>query len=360
MTRKAHLEEHYSCEALKQNYLSSVDKIERRRWHLLWLVREGWTIKQAAEVVGMNYDYARACVKEYNERGAEAVRNKHKGKQGRQAKALLSQSQVKALRQRLQSPPPDGGLWTGPKVAQWIATTTGREKVYPQRGWDYLKKLRHSLKVPRPEHQKGDKAAQALFKQQLSAQVRALQAKYPNATVEVWSFDEHRLGLKPILRRVWTPIGARPIARVCHRYEWLYLYGFVQPNSGQTEWLIAPRVNVLWFNLFLQVFATSVGAGEDKIILLVLDQAGWHMSANVEVPPGIVLAPLPPYSPELQPAERLWSLTDEPLANQSFDSLDALEQVLCHRCQVLSGMRSEIRALTNYHWWPEPELLKSG
>jgi transposase len=72
-----------------------------------------------------------------------------------------------------------------------------------------------------------------------------------------------------------------------------------------------PRVNIEWFNLALASFALAVGAGDNKIILLVIDRAGWHMSEKVVIPEGIYLEPLPPYSPELQPAERLWQLSDE-------------------------------------------------
>ena len=70
------------------------------------------------------------------------------------------------------------------------------------------------------------------------------------------------------------------------------------------------------------------------------------------MPEGIHLEVLPPYSPELQPAERLWRLADEPLANRCFDRLEALEDVLEVRCRTLLTMQPEIKALTNYHWWP--------
>jgi transposase len=60
---------------------------------------------------------------------------------------------------------------------------------------------------------------------------------------------------------------------------------------------------------------------------------------------------LPPYSPELQPAERLWSLVDEPLVNQHFETIDAIEDVLAERCCVLAKMKNEICSLTNYHWF---------
>lgn len=101
--------------------------------------------------------------------------------------------------------------------------------------------------------------------------------------------------MQPILRKVWAPIGSRPEAIVYHRYEWVYLYGFVHPQTGRTEWFIIPRVNIEWFNLVLE-FAKETGAGDEKNILLVVDRAGWHMSEKVVLPPGIFLEPLPPYS----------------------------------------------------------------
>ena len=85
------------------------------------------------------------------------------------------------------------------------------------------------------------------------------------------------------------------------------------------------------------------------------------MSAKVVDPVGIYLQPLPAYSPELQPvSERLWNITDEPLANKSFDTIDELEEVLIERCQILSTMFSEIKAITNYHWWPNISSIDTG
>ena len=66
---------------------------------------------------------------------------------------------------------------------------------------------------------------------------------HPLAEVEAWVEDEHRVGLKPILRRAWSPRGVRPVARVRPRYEWLWLYGFVRPATGRIEWLMLPRVD---------------------------------------------------------------------------------------------------------------------
>lgn len=176
---------------------------------------------------------------------------------------------------------------------------------------------------PRARHVKADAAAQERFKSELLTLVTQLQATHQAAKIEVWPVAEHRLGLKPILRRVWAPIGERPIARVSHRYEWLYLYGFVHPATGRSEWLILPRVNVAWFNRALAEFAQAVGAGPNRHSLLVIECAGWHRSERVSIPEGLHLVFLPPYSPELQPAERLWELADEPLVNRSSRSFVA-------------------------------------
>lgn len=60
----------------------------------------------------------------------------------------------------------------------------------------------------------------------------------------------------------------------------------MHPQTGQTEWHILPRVNVDWFNISLAEFAKSVGAGKEKIVVLVIDRAGWHTSERVVIPEG--------------------------------------------------------------------------
>lgn len=164
--------------------------------------------------------------------------------------------------------------------------------------------------------------------------------------------DEHRIGLKPILRRVWAPKGATVTAPVVPRYQWMYVYAFVHPESGRSSWFLLPSVNTEIFTQVLALFAQEIGAGAEKQILLVLDGAGWHKSASLILPEGIQMLFLPPYSPEIQPAERLWPLSNEPLANRVFTSLDELEQVQAERCRWLQGHPTVVHARTCFHWWP--------
>jgi transposase len=92
--------------------------------------------------------------------------------------------------------------------------------------------------------------------------------------------------------------------------------------------------------------------GTHKRIVLVLDQARWHTTPKLEVPEGLHLVFLPPYSPELQPAERLWPLTNEAIANQYFETIEEVEEAICHRCQELLKYPGFVRGLTHFHWWP--------
>ena len=169
----------------------------------------------------------------------------------------------------------------------------------------------------------------------------------------MWAQDEARLGLKPVVRRVWVVEAERPLARTHHKYEWLYVYGFVHPATGRTFWLILPSVDTELMSLALEEFAREFGLGPRKRVVLVIDQAGWHISPELRIPEGITLYPLLPYTPELQPAERLWPLLNESIAHEALDSLDELEARLSGRCVALLDRPQTIKALTRYHWWPQ-------
>jgi transposase len=126
----------------------------------------------------------------------------------------------------------------------------------------------------------------------------------------------------------------------------------VQPTSGETVWYLASGLSKPFFADLLATFARETGAGRERSIVLALDNAGWHGPEGLAVPDGIRLAFLPPYSPELQPAERLWSLLDEPIVNRHVVSLTELDAIIAERCRRLDA--ASIKPHTNFHWWPQP------
>ena len=165
----------------------------------------------------------------------------------------------------------------------------------------------------------------------LAAAVAALRAAHPHATVTLWAEDEHRLGSC----RWCAGVGAKGTTASAHierHYEWLYVYGFARPSTGQRWWCLLPIVTREAFRVALTAFARHEGIDATHSVVLVIDQAGWHISPRLEVPEGIALVLPPSYSPQLQRAERLWTLVDEPLANRACADLDGLEAVLIERC----------------------------
>jgi transposase len=183
---------------------------------------------------------------------------------------------------------------------------------------------------------------------------------FPQARVELWATDEHRIGLKPLLRRVWAPIGRRPTVPVRHRFAWRYLVGFVHPASGRTLFHLATSVSIELFEVELAAFARQVGASPTKQIVLVLDRAGWPTSVKLRVPEHVHLLFLPPYSPELQPAEHLWPLTNTCLINRHFATIDELEDAQFARCVALQAQPDLIRSTTRFHWWPRQIHKRRG
>jgi transposase len=152
------------------------------------------------------------------------------------------------------------------------------------------------------------------------------------------------------------------VATVQHRFAWRYLVDFVHPATGRTIFHLATTVSIPTFEVELAAFARQVGASPTRQIVLVLDRAGWHTSVRlrVRVPEHVHLLFLPPYSPELQPAEHLWPLTNTALANTHFASIEDLEDAQFARCAALQQQRECIRSTTLFHWWPKQIHKRRG
>jgi transposase len=142
---------HLSAAELGRRYRAARDRVERGHLQAVWLLVQGRSRGEVARVMGLSGLWVAEVVRRYNEKGPDGLGDRRRGNAG--AKPLLGAEDEAALRAALAEPPSDGGLWTGPKLAAWMATRLGR-KVWPQRGWDYLRKLGHSPQVPRPRHAK--------------------------------------------------------------------------------------------------------------------------------------------------------------------------------------------------------------
>jgi transposase len=174
--------------------------------------------------------------------------------------------------------------------------------------------------------------------------------EHPGKAVELWAEDEARLGLKPIVRRVWALKGRRPTANGRTKYQWLYVYGFVHPASGRNLELILPAANTDWMALALEEFGRWADPADEKLLVLLVDNAGWHVAKRLARPQNVVLHRLPPCTPELPPAEPLWPLVREVVANEGYDDPEAMEPVLVGRCRWLIDHPEVVRGAVGFHW----------
>jgi transposase len=164
MPKRIKLHPHLSTQELEGRYRNAKDPVGRSHYQIVWLIAGGKTTSEVMEVTGYGRSWIQRLSRRYNEGGPEALGDRRHYNPGAKARALLSSEQQRELSEALKKPPPDGGMWNSRKVAEWIERKTGRRGVRAQRGWEYLKKLDRTLKVPRPHHAKADPEEQGAFK----------------------------------------------------------------------------------------------------------------------------------------------------------------------------------------------------
>ena len=158
--------------------------------------------------------------------------------------------------------------------------------------------------------------------------------------VLLFSQDEARFGRISDVRRAWSPLGTRPQAPRQVIRTYLYVFTAVCPALGRMTSLILPWANTEMMNIFLRQVS-------DYFILMLADQAGWHISQNLEVPENIRLIKLPPRSPELNPSEHIWEeLREKNFANRAFRDLDEVEDHLCRGLNDLANDPEKLRSMT--------------
>jgi transposase len=164
MPKRLELLPHASTEELERRYRKAREPVERSHHQIVWLLSEGRTTGEVSEVTGYSPGWVRKIARRYNERGVEGLGDRRHQNPGAKERALLDEAGEAELVEALQGPPParvGGGMWSGPKVARWIAHRNGLEKVvHVQRGFEYLRKVRYSPQVPRPSNAHGADASE--------------------------------------------------------------------------------------------------------------------------------------------------------------------------------------------------------
>lgn len=151
---------HLSVDEVEKRFRTCKEVSVKSWWQAIWLRMKGKTTTEVSQIISSKPDWVRQLVRRWNSLGVDGMKDARK-QNGRAP--ILSPEQQRELLEALMQPAPDGGLWNGNKVAQWISQKIGREVPY-NRGWIYMRALGFSCQTPRPRHQDADKIKQDEFK----------------------------------------------------------------------------------------------------------------------------------------------------------------------------------------------------
>jgi transposase len=149
---------------LESLYRKASDPVLRTHLLMVWRMSLGDSVGEVAQMVGYSRRWTTEIARRYESGGVEALGDRRHDNPGAKERALLDEAGEAELLEALGGPPPGGGMWSGPKVARWIAQRNGLEKVHVQRGFEYLRKVRYSPQVPRPQNASADASEREAFK----------------------------------------------------------------------------------------------------------------------------------------------------------------------------------------------------
>ncbi len=146
--------------------------------------------------------------------------------------------------------------------------------------------------------------------------------------IEVWFQDEARIGQKNKITRRWARKGTRPVAPHDQRTAWAYIFGAICPAKGKGAGLVLPWCNTHAMNLHLAEISAAFDNGAHAV--LIVDQAGWHLTPKLKTPANITIMPLPPRAPELNPVENVWQFMRQNwLSNRVFRNYEQIVALCC-------------------------------
>ena len=158
--------------------------------------------------------------------------------------------------------------------------------------------------------------------------------------------DESRLGLRLPMPARLTGCGVKPIQPCAPRYEYYWLYAAVEPHTGKSCWGELPHLDTVCFQAFLEHLSE---AHPHSLNLLVVDNAPAHTASTLELPDNILLLHLPPYSPELNPVERLWQHLKGKIDVFDHHVRSSLTALRDHVADIIQRYTPEqLRSLTGY------------
>jgi transposase len=297
-----HIEDHDPLDRLQEVAKGYRNTRTWPRVQAIILAKQGDSAAQIARALGVSRRAVQAWGTAYNRGGLGALPDRpHPGRT-----PILPRDQEARFLERIDAPPrPEDGVCElrGADIRR-ILEQEFAARYTPDGVYKLLHRLGYSDLMPRPQHPESCPEAQEFFKEIVVEHIAAIAEQHPDQEVEAWHQDEARFGQKGSLTRVWARRGSRPRRVRQDGRESLYVLTAVCAASGAAVGLVMPELNTAVVNLFLEEFSRGLTPGVHAVLLG--DNAGYHTSGGLVVPPNVSLIGLLPYSAELNPVENLW------------------------------------------------------
>jgi transposase len=346
MTGVVKIEIKESPETLKTLLAQQKTASGKERVQALYLLKtqQVETVEHLAVVLGRHRVTVQRWLSQYRRGGLKKMLEVGKSA-GRTA--LIPQEAVERLKEELKDPE---GFESYEEVRLWLAACLGIRVQYDVVHNLVHDKLKAKLKVARPQSNDQEPLAVENFKKDLSTKLKSVmkEAKAQSKKfkrVRYWCQDETRLGLRTIQRRKLTLTGVKPLGVLQLRREKYYLYGVVEPKTGDNFFREISHLDTECFQEFINELSRSY---PKDLHILQLDNGSFHTTPKLKVPENIIFLFQPAHCPELNPIERLWEYLKGFLKWKLFNNLDALKEKV--RRIVNSFSTKTLRSLTGWEY----------
>ena len=325
MSRSLRIEIVESAEELRKIMNDQTRAKFRERLQVLYWIKTNFfrSLQELADHLGRSKSVIVKWLKAYRTQGLAGLLewNYHGGRRSKLSGAILE-----ALQQRLSDP--TAGFNSYKEVKYWLDEEQGVEMPYSTVHRIVHYQLHAKLKVARPTSVHRDDLAAVEFKKKLPDRLEVIDILQnvesgPALPLRYWSQDESRLGLKTITRSVLTALGVKPIGPIQWKYPSFYVYGAVEPLTGDSFFLEFSHLDADCFQIFLDQFSQS---HPQSLNVIQLDNGRFHLAKKLQIPQNIVLLFQPPYSPDVNPIERVWQFMKDKLRWLNLKNLEELRE----------------------------------
>jgi transposase len=171
----------------------------------------------------------------------------------------------------------------------------------------------------------------------------------PTDRVDIWFQDEARIGQQNTTTRMWAPKGTRPDAIKQQQFEYAHIYGAICATNGKTEALITPNLSKKIMRDHLQLISDATEKGRHAVV--IMDGAGWHIESMELAFDNLSIIKLPPYSPQLNPIEKVWSwLRQHHLANRCFSGYENIVDSISDAWNDFRSIEKRVKDISHMSW----------